>query len=135
MFKITCKVLSCVGVGLIKKTLVWYQILCIPYSANLQVPYQTSCISAIWSASSTDHHIWHTDTWLRGDHSSKCCGISCNSVVLQVTRSAKNGTISNNAKNHKKLLIYLRVTEDMSNKLRKEHQSATDKAADCHSRN
>ena len=33
----------------------------------------------------------------------------------------------------KKLLIYLRVTEDMSTKLRKEHWSATDKAADCHS--
>jgi len=30
------------------------------------------------------------------------------------------------------VLIYLRVTEDVSTKLRKEHQSATDKAADCH---
>ena len=30
-------------------------------------------------------------------------------------------------------VIYLRVTEDMSTKLRKEHWSATDKAADCHS--
>ena len=67
-----------------------------------------------------------------GEHSGKCCSISCNSVVLQV-RSAKNDAISNNAKIHKKLLIYLRVTEDMSTKLRKEHRSAKDKAVDCHS--
>jgi len=46
---------------------------------------------------------------------------------------AKNDAISNDAKIHKKLLIYLKVAEDMSTKLRKEHQSATDKAADCHS--
>jgi len=31
--------------------------------------------------------------------------------------------------------LYLRVTEDMSTKLRKEHRSATDKTVDCHSRN
>ena len=29
--------------------------------------------------------------------------------------------------------MYLRVTEDMSTKLRKKHRSATDKAADCYS--
>ena len=83
IFKITCKVLLCVEVGLIKKTLSWNQILCIPYSANLKLVYQTSCISARWSASFADHHIWHTDTWLRGEHSGKYCSISCNSVVLQ----------------------------------------------------
>ena len=37
IFKITCKALLCIGVGLIKKTLVWYQILCIPYSTNLKI--------------------------------------------------------------------------------------------------
>jgi len=35
--KVTCKVLSCVGVGLIKKTLSWQQILCIPCSGNLEI--------------------------------------------------------------------------------------------------
>ena len=86
IFKITCKVLLCVEVGLIiRKHLSWNQTLCIPYSANLKLLYQTSCISARWSASSANHHIWHTGTWLRGDHSGKCCSISCNSVVLQVT--------------------------------------------------
>ena len=58
-------------------------------------------------------------------------------AILLCSRSnqlANNDANSNNAKIHKKLLIYLRVTEDMSTKLRKEHQSATDKAADCHSR-
>jgi len=44
----------------------------------------------------------------------------------------QNDAISNNAKIHKKQLIYLRVTEDMSTKLRKEHRSATE-AIDCHS--
>ena len=85
IFKITSKILLCVEVGLIQKTLSWNQILCIPYSANLKLLYQTSCISARWSASFADHHIWHTGTWLRGEHSGKCCSISCNSVVLQVT--------------------------------------------------
>ena len=110
--------------GIIRKTLAWYQILCIPYSTNLKILYQTS---ARWSASSADHHIWHTGTWLRGEYSGKYCSMSCNSIVLQVTncRLAKNGII-------RKLLIYLRVTEDMSTKLRKEHRSATDKEADCH---
>ena len=48
--------------------------------------------------------------------------------LLNHCRSAKNDAISNNAKTHKTLLIYLRVTEDMSTKLSKEHRSATDKA-------
>ena len=48
--------------------------------------------------------------------------------MLNHRRSAKNDAISNNVKIHKKLLIYLRVTEDMSIKLRKEYRSATDKA-------
>ena len=64
IFKLTCKVLSCVGVGLIKKTLAWYQIMCIPNSTNPKILYQTSCVSARWSASSANHHIWHTGTWL-----------------------------------------------------------------------
>ena len=85
IFKITCKVLLCVEAGLIKKKLSWNQILCIPYSANLKLLYQTSCISARWSMSFADRNIWHTDTWLRGEHSGKCCSMSCNSVVLQVT--------------------------------------------------
>ena len=139
IFKITCKVLLCVEVGLIKKTLSWNQILCIPYSVNLKLLYQTSCISARWSASFADHHIWHTDTWLRGEHSGKCLQYIlqfCRAPghkLLNHRRSAKNDAISN-AKIHKKLLIYLRVTEDMSTKLRKEHWSAIDKAVDCHSR-
>ena len=33
IFKITCKVLSCVGVGLIKA---WQQILCIPYCLKIE---------------------------------------------------------------------------------------------------
>jgi len=57
IFKITCKVMSCVGAGLIKKILVWYQI---PYSTNLKILYQTSCILARWSVSSVDHHILGT---------------------------------------------------------------------------
>ena len=36
IFKITCKVLFCVGVGLIKKTLMWQQIPCIPCSGNIK---------------------------------------------------------------------------------------------------
>jgi len=40
----------------------------------------------------------------------------------------KSDAISNNAKIHKKQLVYLRVTEDMFTKLRKEHRSATNKA-------
>ena len=32
-----------------------------------------------------------------------------------------------------KFIIYLKVTEDMFTKLRKEHKSAADKAVDCHS--
>jgi len=53
--------------------------------------------------------------------------------LLNHRRLAKNDAISNNAKIHKKLLIYLRVTKDMSTKLRKEHWSAIDKVVDCHS--
>ena len=36
IFKITCKVLLCVGVGLIKKTLAWQQIPCIPCSGKIE---------------------------------------------------------------------------------------------------
>jgi len=36
IFKIACKVLLCVGVRLIKKTLTWQQISCIPCSGNVK---------------------------------------------------------------------------------------------------
>ena len=41
------------------------------------------CVSARWSTSSNYHHIWHTGTWLREDHSGKFYRKSCNPVVLQ----------------------------------------------------
>ena len=86
--------------------------------------------------------MWYTDTWLRG----VLVNVAVYPAILSCSRSqivksspigrAKNDAISNNAKLliHKTLLIYLRVTEDMSTKLRKEHWSAIDKAVDCHSR-
>ena len=47
MFKITCKVLLCVGVGLIKKTLVWQQIPCIPCSRKIKKYLQIEPFSAV----------------------------------------------------------------------------------------
>ena len=47
IFKITCKVLLCVGVGLIKKTLAWQQILCITYSEKIEKYLQNESFSAV----------------------------------------------------------------------------------------
>jgi len=82
ILKIICKVLSCVGVGLIKKTLLWQQIFFIPCSGNLENCYQNPFISARWSTSFNVHHILHTGIWLKGENSGKCCSISCISFVF-----------------------------------------------------
>ena len=48
IFKITCKVLLCVGVGLIKKTLSWNQILCIPEGSDTsEISYTLAEITEI----------------------------------------------------------------------------------------
>ena len=47
IFKITCKVLLCVGVSLIKKTLAWQQILCITCSEKIE-KYLQICIYLRW---------------------------------------------------------------------------------------
>ena len=85
ILKINCKVFSYVEVGLIKKTLSWQQISRIPCSRNLKICYQNPCIPTRWSMSFNVRHILHTGAWLRGEHSGKCYGISCNSIMLQVT--------------------------------------------------
>ena len=46
-FKITYKVLLCVGVGLIKKTLTWQQIPCIPCSVKIEKYLQIEPFSAV----------------------------------------------------------------------------------------
>ena len=63
----------------------------------LKIPYQNLFISARWSTSfNVSPYILHTGTLLRGEHSGRCCSISCNSVMLQATnwrkhqQSAKN---------------------------------------------
>ena len=89
------------GVGLLKKTLSWQQISCIPCNGNLE---NSPCISARWSMSLDVQHILHTGTWLRGEHSGKFCIISCNSVLLQVTNRWKH-CHGDNVNNHKKLLM------------------------------
>jgi len=40
-----------------------------------------------------DHHILHTGTWLRDNHSGKCCSKSCYGVELQVAKCKKNTSI------------------------------------------
>ena len=51
IFKIIHKLLLCVGVGLIKKTLTWQQIPCIPCSGNLKKLLRIN-----------HFHLWHSDT-------------------------------------------------------------------------
>jgi len=52
---------------------------------NTSILYKNACISARWSTSLDAHHILHTGTWLRGEHSDKCCSISCNYIMLHAT--------------------------------------------------
>ena len=125
--KITCKVLSCVGVGLIKKTLSWQQISCIPCNGNLE---NLPCISVRWSTSLDVHHILHTGTWLRGEHYGKFCNISCNSVLLQVTNRWKH-CHGDNANNHKKLLMP-QSYRGYPHKAWGGTLAATDKVSECH---
>ena len=47
VFKITCKVMLCLGVGLIKKTLAWQQIPCIPCSGKIEKYLQIDQFSAV----------------------------------------------------------------------------------------
>jgi len=47
IFKITCRVLLCLGVGLIKKTLAWQQILCITCSGKIEKYLQIESFSAV----------------------------------------------------------------------------------------
>jgi len=47
IFKITCKMLLCVGVGLIKKTLAWQKIPCIPCSGKIEKYLQIESFLAV----------------------------------------------------------------------------------------
>ena len=71
--------------------------------------YNDACISARWSTSLDAYHILHTDTWLRGEHSGKCCSISCNSVVFQVTNWWKHCW---SAKKDDAMVIILTITRN-----------------------
>ena len=42
--------------------------------------FKNAWISARWSTRLDSHHIPHTGTWLRGEHSGKCCSI----YILQI---------------------------------------------------
>ena len=69
---------------------------------NSSILCKNVCISARWSTSLDAHHILHTGTWLRGEHSGKFCSISCNSVVHKLM---KTSSISEDDANSTKLTI------------------------------
>ena len=120
IIKIACKVLSCVGARKLYHGSKFHAFLVVEI---LKIRSQNPCISARWSTSFNVHHILHIGTWLRCEHSSKCCSVSCNSVVLRVInwrkhcRSMKDDNQTTITRNYK----FLGVTGDAPTKLGEEH--------------
>ena len=99
--------LFCLGVGLIKKTPLWQQILCIPCSGNVENSLSKSMYLS-QMVNELQCFTLHTGTWLRGEHSGNFCGISCNSVVLQATNWRKHHWPAKNDA----MVIILKSTRD-----------------------
>ena len=105
---------------------------------NSSIFSKNMCVSARWFASCDDHHILHTDTWLRDDHPGKCCSKSCYAVELQVAKCKKHANRRRKqchcsyTNDHKKLLMPQSYRE-YSHKPWEGWLVATDKIVDCHS--